>query len=84
MYVFKNIIADGVVWLSQMYCLASQKCLCEGIALNWLLWNNLPTFFHAKDILFSPPLTKNILVFYLLKTRIYVRIFFIVFANIIN
>lgn len=34
MYVFKNIIADGVVWLSQMYCLASQKCLCEGITLN--------------------------------------------------
>lgn len=84
MCVFKNIIADGVVWLSQMYCLASQKCFCEGIALNSLLWNNLPTFFHAKDQLFSPPLIKNELVFYLLTTSIYVRIFFIVFANIVN
>lgn len=84
MYVFKNIIADGVARLSHMYCLASQKCLCEGIAWNWLLQNNLPTFFHAKDQLFSPPLIKNELVFYLLTTSIYVRIFFLVFAKVIN
>lgn len=59
-----------------MYCLASQKCFCESIALNLLLWNNLPTFYHGKDQLCPPPVVKIYCYVFLLLTSIDEKILF--------